>query len=196
MAAKHNLDCFDEFTSRFIRGKVRRLIGKAGFTESDRPDLIQDFALDLIRRREKFNPEAANWEAFVVVVCENRFASLLEHRRAQKRSRDREGGSLSRSIRDGEGKPTEVGATLPDTQSELRTGQHHRSPEDAADLVQDVAGLLAQVPPQLRELCKGLEKKSVSSVAKEMGMSRASIYTLIRDLRTRFERSGLRDYLR
>lgn len=74
---KHHLDCFDEFTIRFIRSKVRQLIGRAGLTEADRDDLLQEFALDLIQRRQQFDPRFGTWEAFVVVVCENRLATIL-----------------------------------------------------------------------------------------------------------------------
>ena len=38
-------DCFDVFTSRFFTCKVGQLIGRAGLSEADREDLIQEFVL-------------------------------------------------------------------------------------------------------------------------------------------------------
>ncbi len=195
MVTKHDLDCFDEFTSRFIRGKVRQLIGVAGFTESDRPDLIQEFALDLIQRRRKFNPQTANWEAFVVVVCENRFATILEHRRAGMRSRSREAGSLNRAVKNGTGRRIDIGDTIADSQQELRTGQRRRPHEEASDLARDVADMLEQLPPQLRDICERMKHESKASVARNLGMSQGAFYDALARIRSRFEKAGMRDYL-
>lgn len=195
MVTKHDLDCFDEFTSRFIRGKVRQLIGVAGFTESDRPDLIQEFALDLIQRRRKFNPQSANWEAFVVVVCENRFATILEHRRAGMRSRSREAGSLNRPVKNGMGRRIDIGDTIADSHQELRTGQRRRPHEEASGLARDVADMLEQLPSQLRDICERMKHESKASVARDLGMSHGAFYDVLARIRSRFERAGMRDYL-
>lgn len=195
MVTKHDLDCFDEFTSRFIRGKVRRLIGTAGFTESDRPDLIQKFALDLIRRRNKFDPQTANWEAVVVVVCEDCAATILEHRRAGMRSHNREAGSLNRPVKHGTGRQIDVGDTIADTQQELRTGRRRRPHEEASGLACDVADVLHQMLPHLRDICERMKHESKASVARGLGMSQGAFYDMLARIRTRFEKAGMRDYL-
>ncbi len=195
MVTKHSLDCFDKFTARFIRSKVRKLIGLAGFTESDRADLLQDFALDLLQRRKNFNPKTANWEAFVVVVCENRYATILEHRQAKVRSQEREARSLSQPIRDGEGNLTNLGATLPDSQSGKRTGRYRRSDQDASDLAHDVATVLEQMPPMMRKVCEIVMRDSKAAAARELGISQGKLYEILGRVRARFEKAGLRDYL-
>ena len=196
MVTKHDLGCFDEFTSRFIRAKVRQLIGRAGFTESDRPDLIQDFALNLIRRSEKFDPSVANWHAFVVVVCQNHYAATLEHKRAEKRSSKREAGSLNQPVKNRTGRQVEIGATIPESQQALHTGQWRRSHEEAADLVVDVAGVLDLLPPRLRRICERLKDgDSKTSVARDRGMSQGAFYDLLKGICVRFEKAELRDYL-
>lgn len=195
MAERHNLDCFDEFTARFIRAKVRQLIGRAGIRESDRDDLLQDFALDLIQRRKNFDPEAATWQAFVVVVCENRYATILEHRRAAKRSRDREGGSLNQPVRTECGGQADLGSTVTDAQHELRTGRRRRSPEESADLALDIANVLERLPSHLREICEHMKHASKSAVNRHLGVSTGAFYELIAQIRQRFEQAGLREYL-
>jgi len=195
MVTKHNLDCFDAFTARFIRSKVNKLIGRAGFQEADRHDLLQDFVLDLLQRREKFDSEAANWEAFVVVVCENCCATILEHRQAEMRSPDQEGGSLNRPVKDAEGNRTEFGATLSDSAQGHRTRQYRRTHEEASDLIHDVAHLLAQLPPQLRSIAERLQRMSKEEVARELGVSSKTIYRRVAEIRERFEQAGLRAYL-
>lgn len=191
MVNKLNLDCFDEFTSRFIRAKVRQLIGRAGIRECEREDLIQDFVLDLIQRSESFDPSTATWQAFVVVVCENKCAAVLAHRKAAMRSRDREAGSLNHTG----GKRADIGSTLADSQQEIRTGQRRRPHAEASELVQDVANVLDQLPPLLRDLCERLKHGSISEVARELKTSPKTLYRRIAQLRQRFERADLRDYL-
>jgi RNA polymerase sigma-70 factor (ECF subfamily) len=196
MVTKHNLDCFHEFTAKFIRSKVRQLIGRAGFKEADRHDLLQDFALDLLQRRKSFNPEAANWDAFVVVVCENRYATILEHQKAKMRSRQRESGSLNHPMREDHGDGTEIGATIPDFQHGRRAGQRRRLDEEAVDLVLDTARVLESLPPHLRQLCEELKRcDSISIVARRMRISRNTVYRRMTQIRQRFEQYGMRDYL-
>ena len=195
MLTKHSLECFDNFTARFIRSKVNKLIGRAGFTESDRSDLLQDFALDLLQRREKFDPNTATWEAFVVVVCENCYATILEHRQAEMRSPDSEAGSLNRSIKDADGNRTEVGTTISESQQARRTGQDRRSHEEAFDLVHDITHVLDQLPAQVRESFERLMQGTISQVARDMGISRKTVYRRIARMLDQFERAQLRDYI-
>lgn len=112
---QHYLDAIDPFASRFIRGKVRQLIGQAGFTRQDRDDLLQEFAIDLLRRKRHFDPAAASWEAFVIVVCENRYAALIQHRRRSMRDPRRLDGSLDQRVED-EGRSVAFADTLPESQ--------------------------------------------------------------------------------
>lgn len=193
---KHYLDALDPFASRFIRAKVRQLMLLPGFRSSDREDLLHDFAVDLLQRRASFDPATGAWEAFVVVVCENRCASILAHRCAEMRSRDREWGSLNDVARDEEGHRVEAGARLADDCHERRTGGHARRWDETVDLKHDLADVLDSLPPRLRELCRRLQTDSVSQAARAMGMSRAAAYERLHRLRRRFEQAGLHWYFR
>lgn len=196
MATKHSLNCFDPFTAKFIRSKVNKLIGRAGFTEADRHDLLQEFVLDLLQRRRNFDPGTATWEAFVVVVCENCYATILEHRQADMRSKEHEAGSLNRPVKDAEGKRTDAGATIPESQQARRTGQHRRSHEEAWDLPEDVVTVLEQMPPKMRKVCEILMRDSKAAAAREIGMSQGALYEMLDRILTRFENANLRDYLK
>lgn len=190
------LSCFDAFTAKFIRSKVQKLIGRAGFTKSDRPDLIQEFALDLIQRRKNFDPDTATWEAFVVVVCENRYATILEHRQAEMRSHAREGGSLNRPIKSAGGQRADFGSTIPDSQQAQRTGRPCRSHEEALDLEHDIAEMLKNMPPRMREVCELVMCGTKTSPARELGMSQWALYEMFDRILARFEDADLRDYLK
>lgn len=195
MVTKHSLDSFDAFTARFIRSKVNKLIGRAGFTKSDRPDLLQEFALDLLQRRKNFDPDTATWEAFVVVVCENCYATILEHRQAEMRSHSREAGSLNRPIKDADGKRADFGSTIPDSQQAQRTGRPCRSQEEAWELAQDMADVLDEMPPMMRKVCEIVMRESKAAAARELGISQGALYDILDRILTRFEKAGLRDYL-
>lgn len=189
------LDCFCDFTARFICAKARRLIGRAGFRQSDLEDLIQELVLDLWKRREHFDPQKGSWEAFVVVVCENGTASILAHRQAALRSPKHEYGSLNCSVSDANGRCTEADVDVVESQHCIRTCQRFVTHEEASEVELDVSRALDQLDPQSQELCKRLMVSSISDVARETGVSRQNIYRQIATIRQHFESAGLRVYI-
>jgi len=170
-------------------------MGRAGIGESDRDDLIQGFVLDLIARAGRFNSQKGSWEAFVIVVCENRYATILEHRCAGSRSQKSEAGSLNRPIYDAEGNRTEFGATMDESAQARRTGQYRRSCQEVCDLAEDLAYVLDQMPPTMRKNCNLLMRGSKVEAARQLGVSHGSLYETIGRILVRFEKAGLRDYL-
>lgn len=195
MDATPDLDCFDEFTARLIRAKARQLIRRAGFTESDRHDLVQEFSLNLLRRMGRFDPDAASWETFVVLVCENYCATILQHRNAQKRSPARESASLNRPIADVDGQTCDAGAMLPESQHGYRCGRDPRTHEEESDIVQDIADTVGRLSPQLRETCERLKRGSTAQTARDMGVPTKHLYARKKVIRQRFERANLQEYL-
>jgi len=196
MIAKNILNEFGVFAFRFICKKVDLLVRRYGFPRSERESLLQDFACNLHARRAKFDPSIATWEAFVVVVCENHFANLLEHRGAEMRAREREGGSLNDQIKDTAGKWTEVWSTIPDSQRSRHAGHYARTDEEQWELQQDMAEVLATMPPRMRKVCEMLMSGSKTAAAAELQMSQWSLYELLERVLVRFEKAGLRDYLK
>lgn len=195
MNATPNLDCFDEFTAQLIRAKARRLIGRAGFTESDRHDLVQELSLNLLRRMERFDPDLASWHKFVVIVCENCCATILEHRAAQKRNPSREGGSLNRPIADPDGGVCDFGTTIPESQHGYRCGRSRRTHEEDSDIAQDIADTLCRLSPHLREICERMKHRSAAQVARDMGVPTKHLDARKKIIRQRFESANLNEYL-
>ena len=64
-----------------------------------------------------------------------------------------------------------------------------------AQLVLDTAEVIAGLTPELRELAERLKADSVSQVARDLGVPRTTLNGRIQELRRRFERARLRDYL-
>ncbi len=196
MIAKNILNEFGVFAFRFICKKVDLLVRRHGFPRSERESLLQDFACNLHARRAKFDASIATWEAFVVVVCENHFANLLEHRSAEMRSREHESGSLNDQIRDTAGKWTELGATIPDSQRSRHWARDYRSDRERWELREDVADELARMPPRMRKVCEMLMTGSKTAAAAELEMSQWALYEMLGRILVRFEKAGLRDYLK
>lgn len=190
---KHYLDSIDPFASRFIRAKVRQLIRQGCFTAGDREDLMHDFAADLLHRKLHFNPEDGTWEAFVVVVCQNRVASILIHHRAEMRYE--RPTSLDEATADADGIETSIGETLPADCHERRTGCRPRFWIDATELAMDLAEFLATLTPKTRAMCDQLMATSISEAARVIGITRVSAHARLRRIREACERNNLRDYL-
>jgi RNA polymerase sigma factor (sigma-70 family) len=184
----------DEFTLPFIRGKLQKLLGRAARNDSEAEDLVQDFLVNLLARARRFDPARGNWQAFVVVTCQNHFSNIVEYRTAQMRARGREAGSLN--VRLCADESPDIGSTLADSQHDIRTGRRTRSREESLDLGEDVAAVVSTFPPRLRELCQRLMSgMSKAAAAKAIGMSQASFYEVLGRIRARFEKAGLRGYL-
>jgi len=102
----------DAYAAGAVRFKAGQLVGKAGFTQSDREDLQQELALDLLRRSRKYDPKRARRSTFTACLVEHRAATILAERMAPTRDIRREGPSLNEMITDGEGNEVERIATI------------------------------------------------------------------------------------
>jgi RNA polymerase sigma-70 factor, ECF subfamily len=185
----------NKFAAHLIRRKARELSTRAGFSPTDRDDIEQELRLILLRRLDKFDPSVAHYNAFVTTVVERYSATILEHRQAESRSHSRYGGSLNQLVDDGDGNKIEMGATLPEDQQSVRTGARFRSGEELHDLATDVAQLIADLPPEVADICERLKRDTISVVARDLGMPRSTLRDLLKGVRSRFESCDMREYL-
>ena len=70
-----------------------------------------------------------------------------------------------------------------------------REEQELCELAQDVADIVAGLPPELRELAEALKTESISQIARRTGLPRRTINARVRQLRERLERAGLKNYL-
>jgi len=187
-------ELFDDRALKLIRERVKRLIGRHGFTASDRDDLEQDMALHLLEclRRQQQPIDAP--EGFFRKVIADYAVTLVRRRKAEKRDHRRL-SSLHDKVLDEDGEYVERARVIPEdhTQSRLQTAP--RSRLEDVELVHDVAAVLAKLPPDLRDLCERLKHHSITEVARQLGVPRTTLHDAIRRLRQHFEEAGLRDYL-
>ena len=107
MVSQNSYDGIDKYAADLIRHKARQLVGKAGFTEDDRPDLEQELMIDLLQRMRHFNPAKAKKTTFMARIVERHISTILEARFAQCRDWRLCQTSLNEPLDNGEGDTTE-----------------------------------------------------------------------------------------
>ena len=195
MGSDNQHDGIDPYAAGLIRFKARQLVGKAGFTASDREDLEQEMILDLLRRLPKYDPKRAQLNTFIARVVEHRVATLIQAQKAGIRDYRRCRCSLNDCFEDEDGRLVERAETFDQEDYLLRTGTQSRSSEELNRLTIDVVAILEGLPHELRNLCRRLKAETVTEISRDTGVPRGTIYESIKKLREIFEDAGLKDYL-
>lgn len=184
------------YALELVHHKARQLVGKAGFTQNDVADIEQEMIQDLSVRLLNFDPTRATYNTFVARLVEHKISNLLRHRQMEIRSYKREVCSLNENIDVGEGETIQRIDTISQDEHDIRTGKYRRSAQERVHLHLDVKMVLASLPPHLRKAAKMLQTKSVSRVARELGVPRRTFRDRhLAQLRELFTEKGLGDYL-
>lgn len=195
MGYENRYQGIDDYAVRIIKYKARQLVGRVGFTESDRQDLEQEMVFDLLRRLPKFKPERAQRNTFIARVVEHKVATIIEAQKAGMRDYRLCSCSLNDCFENEEGGSVERIDTINQDDYLQRTGKLSRPISDLRGLSIDVRSAVEKLPPELRDLCKRLQVESVTEISRDTGIPRGTIYESIKKLRTLFEDAGLKDYL-
>ena len=168
-----------------IARKVRRIARRLG-PMLDPADLEQVLALDLVQRAPQFDPARSPWTAFVQMISEHRITSLLAQHDSPRGRWLQSLISLS-TVVDAEG----------DVQLEAMIADRPRSLSDLelCELRLDLRDVRSGLTPELHRTCRALARHSITEAAKQLGISRATLYARIAALRRRFNRGNLQDYL-
>lgn len=183
-----------EFAQRLIRRKSRQLAAKENFTPSDREDVSQDLWLHLYERLDKFDAEKGTIFAFIVTVVERKAISIMRRHSAAKRDICR-CSSLNLSVRADDGTRIDLASTITQDAPDPRLCNESRHPQHRVEMALDVATVVEQLPPELRDICERLKTHTLADIARELGVPRTTLYSRIKKLREHFEEAGLRDYL-
>ena len=199
LASERGLDLNEELTTgfagRYIQRKAKQLVGRARFTDSDRPEIEQDLRIALLERTPKFDPQVRHWNVFVTMVIEQQVATILESRRTQKCEHSQNITSLSVQVMGEDGEWTELGRTVGPEHREGVTGRVVRCDQDQSDLQLDLETVLSELPDEMRDLCQRLKNDSISQVARDLGIPRSTLNDRLKKLRAIFEEKGLSGFL-
>lgn len=185
----------EDYAITTIKHKARQLVGRTGFSESDRADLEQELMLDLLGRLPNYDAARSQITTFISRVVENKLRSICEARFRQKRDPRRLAGSLNQRIESGEGGSVERVDTIDQEEYWRRRGTAGPC-ADVRDLAVELRPVLASLPDDMRELAEWLASTSnISEISRETGTPRWKLYEALAALRARLEDAGLGDYL-
>lgn len=169
----------DEYAMTTIRAKAAQLIGRYGFTKSDRKDIEQDLVLELLVKLRGFDPGRARKSTFISMLVNCAVANLIRRRLAARRG----AGAGRRSI-------DEIiavdGATLAEL---IESGIDFVANVDAK---LDLLDVLEALPPKLRRIADLLREDGISDVARKTGRTREAIRHAVRAMREHFAARGVR----
>lgn len=194
MGQRESTAPLDEFVVRVTRKYVRRLVGRGGFTATDREDLEQQILLEALRRLRQFDPARGKRESFVARIVETTASTLLLRRRAPCRDW-RRCASLHDRVPDADGRSVEIWRTLEQDVGRAARGVSSADRADREDLRVDVAAAVATLPPELRRLCAALACGTVGGAARASGIPRRTARGRTDRIRAHFERCGLGEYV-
>jgi RNA polymerase sigma-70 factor (ECF subfamily) len=178
-----------------IRHQARKLVGTAGFTESDREDIEQDLILYLLTRLPKYDPDKAAEITFVTHVIDRKARNLIRHRTCEMRDYRREAYSLNEPTESSEGANADRGALITQEDFDKGRGLDDWSTQEDWEFTQDVAATLTCLPKHLRRLCEHLMDGNITDAARAMGIPRSTACDHVKKVREYFENAGMRNYI-
>lgn len=175
-------DPIGEEVARIVRRKARSLVGCAGLTRQDRPDVEQELFLRILGPLRALPPTAAGRLAYAQRLVDRFALNLLRSRRAAKRTG---GPVLSLDVPAGGGDAANLGATV---------GSGERDAYELRGLALDVAAVLERLPDDLRALAVALMGESLTALARRLGVPRSTLRDRLRGVRTRLARENLDEF--
>lgn len=193
MKTLNSYEGFDAYASKLIKHKARQLVGTAGLTQDDLPDIEQDMAIDLIQRLPHFNPAIAKKSTFMSRIVEHKIATIYESRKAACRDWRVCRDSLNQLVKHDDSEPfSEYIDLITDPQNELRNDP---GPEDAYCFDIDLKRVFYSLPDDLLDFARRLRVKNLSEIALDLGVPRTTLYTKLKHLRSHFSAFHMEDYL-
>ena len=183
----------DEYAARLIKHKARQMVGTAGYSFSDMPDLEQELVADLLQRLPRFNPTIAKMSTFVSRIVEHRIATILEARNASCRDWKRCQDSLNEPLSNNEGEFYEFMDLV--RSPTIGLDDDGESIEDAYSFAIDFKKAMESLPEDLQEICQLLKGHSLTDVAQQLDMPRTTLYSKLRTIRNHFSAAGMQEYV-
>ena len=176
----------DKPIEEIIGRKAQSLVGCAGLTDSDVPDLEQELTLRLLTPLWESAPTGPGRLAYAQRLV-NRFAlNLLRARQAAKRY----GGPVA-SLAAPAPEAADLGATIGNAERDAVRGTEPRDDAELRLLALDVAAVLERLPANLRAIAVGLMSESLTALARHLGVPRSTLRDQLRGIRDRLARGNL-----
>lgn len=186
----------DKYAIWLIKRKAKQLVGQVGFTEADREDLEQELIYDLLCHLPKFDPGRATRNTFINRVVEYKVVTIIKAQKAGKRDYQLLAYSLNECKEDENGNQVEHIDNVNQNEYFIKMGKASHPLEELCELSIDIKKVIGDLPPNFRTLCQLLQEKTVSEISRNMGVSRITVYKLIKKLRNMLEDKGIQKFFR
>ena len=196
MTATPDLAVIDPTVMKLVRTKAAGLAGTYGFSASDRDDIRQELLLDCLVRLRNFDPAKSSRRTFVHRVVRHRVATLLDGQRAACRDYHMCQDSLDAPVQLAASESIPLGETVSTDDYEAQIGRNVLSSRERMELRIDIDRGISLLPRELAAVADLLKSVSAVEAGRRLGLSRATVYRRIFDIREVFVAAGLDDYLR
>jgi len=192
MEPKNRYDGVPARVVRNVRFKAKQLARRRAIPRMDADDLEQDLMLDLLQRRDRYDPSRASFETFAEYIVNHRIATLTSP--TSRLRADRTTISLDALVGyDDDGDAFSLIDITP-ARSGLYADESDE-PETRFGLQHDVIRFRAALKPGLRRYADVLGDENVSDAARVAGVHRSTVYVRLAEMRSAAIASGLHQYL-
>ena len=195
MTATPDLVGIDSALLAVVRVTAAGLAGEYGFNGIDFEDIRQELLLDCLFRLRKFDPARSSRRSFLHRVVGHRVATLVSAQRAACRDYRLCRDSLDAPIPVSADDSIKLGETVSGDAYDAGMGRSVRSSCERSELRIDVDNVISRLPAELAAVAVLLKSESVVEVARRLGVSRATTYRRLAQIRDVFAAAGLDAYL-
>lgn len=192
MEPKNRYDGVPARVVRNVRFKAKQLARRRAVPGMDADDIEQDLMLDLLQRRDRYDPSRAGFETFAEHIVNHRIATLTLP--TSRLRAERTMISLDAPVGcDDEGNAFSLIDITP-----ARAGLYadeSNEPETPFGLQHDVIRFRAALSPGLRRYADILGDENVSEAARVAGVHRSTVYVRLAEMRSTAIAAGLHQYL-
>jgi RNA polymerase sigma factor (sigma-70 family) len=177
------------YSSFLVAFKARQLCRRNGFAKTDREDVENELWASLANHADRFDPSRASFNTYVDRVVNTTVAMILRSRRQQKRAAGFHARSINASAACDK-QPSSLSDSL--TMSDLGRRNGIEAADDNSQCIDNEAvhHALAQMPEELRDICRRLMGGTISSVARDLAITRRQVRNAISAARPFLERAG------
>jgi len=179
-----------DYAKSLIKFKARQLSRRQDFQPVELEDIQQELWLALVKAAEQFDPAKASLDTFIDRVVNTAVAMLVRARQRRKRGNGFAVQSLDQELAPASETPEPLAAAVSADDLSRRTGAVRHDEAVCREDTEAVEHALAQMPEEMRNLCRRLMGGTVASVARDLGISRRQVRKIIGSARPFFEWAG------
>jgi len=179
------------YVTSLIRSKASRLSRSPGFHRSEQADLEQELAAHVLKQAGHYDASRGSLNTFIDRVVTSAAAMIARDRRRLKRGAGRRAISLDQTHVQKDQRQMTLAQVVREDDLRRRCGGSVHDAQHDADLSADLARAMAALSQQEREVAARLTRAPEAVVARELGISRRRMRSIVVAIGERFREAGL-----